>query len=317
MWWEEDFLGRVPQPVRGTRDAYSYCVVNLKRVLGPRRAAGLAVHEVTDAIKALSTTGRTSSGIMSRSYVSRHLNILSQAFDYAVAQERLGRNPAKQVKLPRTARAESTRKSFDLDQHARFIAAAQKHRWGALFIIGATLGLRPGEVSALCWDCVDLERGTIDIVRAVRLTDDGRSVGRRLKTNGSVRKLKLPTVALEALRSHASSAGLLGSQSPVPVLVFSTSTGSIINPRNLAKEMRKVTASAGLGADWTPYEMRHSAASVLNDQGVALELIADLLGNKDTRMLAKHYRHRLTEIIDVAVEPMNALVSNRLPLVEV
>jgi len=130
VWWEEDFLGRVPQPVRGTRDAYSYCVVNLKRVLGPRRAAGLAVHEVTEAIKALSTTGRTSSGIMSRSYVSRHLNILSQAFDYAVAQERLGRNPAKQVKLPRTARAESTRKSFDLHQHARFIAAAQKHRWG-------------------------------------------------------------------------------------------------------------------------------------------------------------------------------------------
>ena len=305
-----DFLGREPSPVKGTRDAYGYCVANLEQVLGNRRAATVAVHEVTEAFKSLAKMGRTSDGVMSRSYLGRHLNILSQAFEYAVAQERLARNPAKRVRLPRGARPEQKRKSFDLDQHARFIAAAGDHRWGALFIIGATVGLRPGEVSALCWDMVDLTAGTIEVTRGARLTDDGRTITERLKTDGSFRKLKLPAAALNALVAHKAEQLVEDAATGIRSdLVFRTSTGALIDPRNLAKEMRKITVAAGFGDDWTPYEMRHTAASVLNDQGVPLELIADLLGNKDTRMLAKHYRHRLTQVIDIAVAPMNALAS--------
>jgi len=179
---------------------------------------------------------------------------------------------------------------------------------GALFILGATLGLRPGELSALCWDKVDLEAGTIEVSRGSRLTDEGRTFNDRLKTDGSFRTLRLPTVALDALAAHYASAPAdVGERSKR--LVFSTSSGKVINPRNLAKEMRLITESAGLGSKWTPYELRHTTASVLSDRGVPLELIADLLGNKDTRMLAKHYRHRLTRVVEVAVDPINLLAA--------
>ena len=56
-----------------------------------------------------------------------------------------------------------------------------------------------------------------------------------------------------------------------------------------------------------PHELRHSAASILSDQGVPLELIADLLGHVDVTMLARTYRHRLRPSADAAVDVMGRL----------
>ena len=40
------------------------------------------------------------------------------------------------------------------------------------------------------------------------------------------------------------------------------------------------TKAAGIGGDWTPRELRHSFVSILSDNGVTIETIADLVGYK-------------------------------------
>ncbi len=42
----------------------------------------------------------------------------------------------------------------------------------------------------------------------------------------------------------------------------------------------------------SPNEFRHSAATLLSEVGIPIHDVADMLGHKDTRMLAKHYRHQ-------------------------
>ena len=42
----------------------------------------------------------------------------------------------------------------------------------------------------------------------------------------------------------------------------------------------------------SPNEFRHSAVTLLSEAGIQIPDVADMLGHKDTRMLAKHYRHR-------------------------
>jgi len=59
-----------------------------------------------------------------------------------------------------------------------------------------------------------------------------------------------------------------------------------------AKDFKKLVGSIGLD-DWTPNELRHSAASLMSDAGMPIEQVADQLGHKDLRMLQKHYRHRI------------------------
>lgn len=58
----------------------------------------------------------------------------------------------------------------------------------------------------------------------------------------------------------------------------------------------------------TPYELRHTAASLLSDQGQPMERVADLLGHDGVRMLSEVYRHAVTPTVDVAAEPMERLM---------
>lgn len=68
--------------------------------------------------------------------------------------------------------------------------------------------------------------------------------------------------------------------------------------------MTKAAGKAGM--DWAiPYMLRHTAASLLIDQGVSIEAVADLLGD-DPRTLYRHYRHRVRRVVD-ATAPMEAL----------
>jgi integrase len=69
---------------------------------------------------------------------------------------------------------------------------------------------------------------------------------------------------------------------------------------------------AGWSATWplrrelmagvTPYDLRHSATSLLSEVGVPPEMLADLLGHVDTRMVHRFYRHPVSPTIRVAAE---------------
>jgi integrase len=60
-------------------------------------------------------------------------------------------------------------------------------------------------------------------------------------------------------------------------LVFPSSVGTIMYESNFRREFAKLTDAAGIGI-WTPYELRHSAITLLSEEGIAIEEIADLAG---------------------------------------
>ena len=80
-------------------------------------------------------------------------------------------------------------------------------------------------------------------------------------------------------------------------LVFSSPTGRPTDPAACRREFDVVAKKAGLDG-WTPNELRHSAASLMSDAGMPIELVADQLGHKDLRMLQRHYRHRIRPTVD-------------------
>ena len=83
-------------------------------------------------------------------------------------------------------------------------------------------------------------------------------------------------------------------------LVFVSERGTPLQPSNLRRLISDLTASAGIEGVVGPYSLRHTATSLLGASGVAPELLADLLGHKDTRMVHHHYRHPVTPSIAVA-----------------
>ncbi len=61
--------------------------------------------------------------------------------------------------------------------------------------------------------------------------------------------------------------------------------------------VRTVAAQAGLG-HLTPYELRHTHASILSDGGMHAETLADRMGHRDSRTTLVYYRHQITPVID-------------------
>jgi hypothetical protein len=67
--------------------------------------------------------------------------------------------------------------------------------------------------------------------------------------------------------------------------VFCTRIGTGLAAGNVRRSFRAITTAAGIGADWTPRELRHSFVSILSDNGITVEAIADLARSED------HDRH--------------------------
>jgi site-specific recombinase XerD len=59
--------------------------------------------------------------------------------------------------------------------------------------------------------------------------------------------------------------------------VFASKAGTQLDRHNVLRAFRPVIEAAGLNpAEWTPRELRHSFVSLLSDNGMSLEEIADL-----------------------------------------
>jgi len=136
-----------------------------------------------------------------------------------------------------------------------------------------------------------------------------------LKTARSRRSLRCPPVVVEALRARRDlqveereAAGPSWSAEwAKQELVFTTANGRPVDASNLRRYFRSACKRAGIGR-WTPYEMRHSAASLMSAAGVPLEHVADVLGHDGTRMAALVYRHVLAPTVDAGAAPMQALL---------
>ena len=90
-------------------------------------------------------------------------------------------------------------------------------------------------------------------------------------------------------------------------LVFTTANGRPVDASNLRRYCRRACTAAGIGR-WSPYEMRHSAASLMSAAGVPLEHVADVLGHNGTAMAALVYRHVLAPTVEAGAAPMQALL---------
>jgi integrase len=306
-----DWLAReVPKFARSvnTRENYRWAVEgHLVPGLGHIRLARLTADDVDALLEA-----RAASGRLARSSVGRLRTVLGKALDHAARRDLVRRNVARLTNVP--AGSSTTRRSLSSEEARRLLAAVREHRLRALVVTGVALGLRPGELLGLSWRDVDLEAGVVHLRQQMK-REDNRPVLGELKTARSRRSLRCPPVVVEALRERrvlqeeerAAAGARWAEDWAVQELVFTTANGRPIDASNLRRYFRRACKAAGIGR-WTPYEMRHSAASLMSAAGVPLEHVADVLGHNGTRMAALVYRHVLAPTVEAGAAPMQALL---------
>lgn len=156
-----------------------------------------------------------------------------------------------------------------------------------------------GEVLGLRWDDVDLAAGTLRVRGQLqRDPDTGDLVFVETKTARSRRTLPLPPTVLATLRRHLErqAAERFDADNWADLgLVFATTVGTPIHPRNDYRSFREIIRQAGL-RQVRLHDLRHTAASVLLAQGVPARVVMEILGHSQISVTLNIYAHVAPEI---------------------
>ncbi len=172
-------------------------------------------------------------------------------------------------------------------------------------------GLRQGKLLGLHWEDIDLEAATPQVRHILTSAKSGPRFAAP-KTSKSRRTVKLNRQAVNALRRHHNrqfeeSVRLAGEWQDYG-LVFATTTGTPINPRNLTgRSFKPLIKKAGL-PDMRFHDLRHTCATPLLSSDVHPKLVQELLGHSTRAITLDTYSHVLPGIGDQAANAMETAV---------
>ncbi len=118
--------------------------------------------------------------------------------------------------------------------------------------------------------------------------------------------MALHPLLIAALQRHREDQRLLGLYDDEGI-VFCTRNGTPMTKSNMRRAFQRLCKNAGLGEDWTTYELRHSFVSLVSDQLDDLVKVADLAGHVYTRT-TQGYRHSVRPSLPHAAEAWNQLL---------
>jgi integrase len=236
--------------------------------------------------------------------------ILADALRHAERRGLVARNAGALSVLPRLEPA-TARRSLTPEEAKALMVAAKSERLEALIVVGASVGLRPGELLGLLWAdlALDVTPPTLTVSGSLKRQPkaDGKGYtlarGNVKRSTAGLRTVALPPRAVTALKAHkaAQSAERLacGPLWRDEGLVFPSEVGTPLDPSQLRRVFTRVAKGAGLDSGF-PYLLRHMCVSLLVDDGASIEQVADLLGD-DPRTLYRHYRHKVRAVADVGL----------------
>jgi len=231
----------------------------------------------------------------------------------ALAQaERLGlvaRNVCDLVEAPRMAEREM--QVLARGQVRHLLDMANNDRLAALYVLAVSTGMRQGELLALRWRDVDFATGSVQVRATVQRT---REYGLTLappKTKQSRRRIKLGTVALEALRTHRTRQVEERLQSGPAWdgrldLVFANEIGRPIEAQNLVRRSFYPLLQRAALPRIRFHDLRHTAATLLLSSGINPKIVSEMLGHASITITLGIYSHVLPEMQAQAAAAMDA-----------
>lgn len=195
-----------------------------------------------------------------------------------------------------------------------FLAATHGQRLSALFELALRTGLRKGELLGLRWEDLDLAGGTASIRRTLQRTNSQGLTALPTKTQSSERRIALPTECRRSLEQHRDrqhqEREAAGASWKASGYVFTRTDGNPIEGATLTRHFNALLRRAALRRIRF-HDLRHSAATLLLEQGVELVVIKELLGHAHIGMTATVYAHVRLRLQRDAIDLLGHALRNR------
>ena len=150
------------------------------------------------------------------------------------------------VKLPQ--RIKKQKKYLTVEEVVKLIDAAVGDLCELPIVMAAWLGMRRSEICGLCWDCVDLNAGTVEVRRAMVPDKNNKWVIKEYpKNEGSQRVVGCPDYIMEKLRG-----------------MYHGQNGRVfrVHPDTVLRHVHNICQKAGI-TDTTVHGLRHANAAIM------------------------------------------------------
>jgi integrase len=262
--------------------------------LGKRLLQKLRSNDIEDWHTHLLTKGRRdgTGGVSTRTLGHVH-KLLKRALRDAVRDGLVLKNVAAEVKAPKIVEPEM--KILSPEQVSAMPAMLAGRTITAPALVSLFTGMRRGELLALRWLDVDLDRKEITVRRALEQSIELGTRVKEPKTKSGKRTIRLPDIVVETMREHRRqqleqrlALGL--GKPPEDALVFpAPGTERLWNPDVFSGLWKDVETELGLGISF--HSLRHTHASQLIAAGVPITEIAHRLGHQSPTTTLSIYAH--------------------------
>lgn len=236
-------------------------------------------------------------GVTANTVIHRHANI-RKALQYAFQTGLLNTNPADRVQRPKKLPFETH--PYNTKEIEKLCELVKGTPLELGVILAAFYGLRRGEVVGLKWNAIDFTQKTITIKHTVtQTTIDGKSTiveKDRPKTKSSNRSLPLmkpfEELLLNLKKKQEINRKLCGNcyHKEDSEYIYVNEIGERIKPGYLTQAFPEFLKKHNM-RPIRFHDLRHSCASLLYANGVALKDIQEWLGHSDIGTTSNIYTH--------------------------
>jgi integrase len=231
--------------------------------------------------------------------VAKTVQVFNKVVRAAVEDRVVATNPVERLPLPKIPREEM--RFLTVDELSR-LASAIDPRYSPLVLLGGYGGLRIGEMLALRWRRVDLDRGRIEIVEG--LTDlAGRITFGPPKTKAAIRSLTVPRFVANALTS------LDAGDADPKQLIFRSPEGHPVRPGLFRRRFWNPAVTAAGLAPLRVHDLRHTAVALWIAAGANPKQIAIRAGHTSVSVVLDRYGHLFPEQDDALVAALELTAS--------
>lgn len=252
----------------------------------------------TDYFKFLATNGKSDgNGGLKYKSVKNIKGVLSVMLDYAVENKYIVDNPIKKSKMPAfESELETEVSTYSADEISKLLDYAEKNSSHIyiFLLLECFTGLRKGEIMALTWEDVDLVNGTINInkSRTGSRTEVTTTVTTP-KTKSSNRVIPINARVVKALTEEKARQKAIdrACNYHYKEVIRNVNGKPYNNLSAINRVVNRLMNNAGL-KHCTIHGLRHSVASMLDENGVPIQDISILLGHENISTTEKIYIHR-------------------------
>ena len=253
----------------------------------------------------------------SYSTIKKAYNALHSCFTLAYEREEIKKNLFVGISLPKQAKKEVSDIVYFTEDEIKLIESCSlskyntgkyKYENGWYIIILLYTGLRIGELLALKWDSIDLQRKTLKVtgnLKQVKNRDRTSNKSYKIieqppKTKAGNRIIPLANKVIEAF-------DYLEKNKKQNKFVVVTKNGNPVSARNIDRTFRQIIKATGIEKTCGVHSLRHTFASMLFKKGIDVKTVSEILGHSDVSITYNIYIHVIEEQKIAAIDLLNDL----------